>query len=206
MPGDYTDAEVQSMSTTELVEARVRGWVKPENESSEFSDFRGAAAAAAAQTMNTTPTHINLGNSVPRPEGHADVWKSQAVQSDGYDFVCPSGQKCKMRKLQPERLLETGLLDKITRLEGLAEGLVQAAEGAPPQKEKMPSREDIAMLIDTVNLLLPMAVVEPKVYANDDDNAPEGAIRVSDVDIVDRVAIMEEALKGIRALDAFRKP
>jgi hypothetical protein len=180
MPGDYTDAEVSAMNTNQLVEALNRNWQKPTSE-------------------------INLGTSMPTaaPVPRDDVWATK-VRSDGMEFVAPSGQKCLLREVTPDRLLEAGILDKVTRLEGLAEELIRKSAGLPPEKQAMPSREELGALLEVVNALMPIAVLKPTVYLDGDIEAPEGAIFASDIDLEDRLAIMAEALKSVRKLDPFR--
>lgn len=183
----YTAIEMQAMSLEELNAAAARGWQKPDDED------RPAYAG------------IPLGSSVPEPTSQpsADVWSRR--KSEGTDFTCPSGQTCKLRKVQPEDALRAGILDRITRLDGLAADLVARAEGAPPEPNKLPSGDDIAVLLETINSLTLLAVAEPKIYADDDSDAPEGAIRISDIELEDRMAIMEKALEGLKSLDRFRK-
>jgi hypothetical protein len=200
MPGEaYTLAELTEMSPEDLAAARLNGFLKPD------PGIYGAPPAKRGE--------VYVGTSVPKPQQpRDDVWASQRGQASGYDFICPSGQKCLLRTLSPERLLEVGILDKVTRLEGLADTLIKQAEGVPPEKQQLPSREDLAALLETINLLIPIAVVEPKLWADDapeldaehPDGMPADGIRCSDVDLEDRMAIANEALKGIRKLDPFR--
>jgi len=98
-----------------------------------------------------------------------------------------------------------GILDQVTRLEGLAQGLIDQASGLPPEKVKLPTREEFGELLKLVNKIVPMAVAEPRVYPDDyTDPVPENAIMVSDIDLMDRVSILNEALKGLEKLDNFR--
>jgi hypothetical protein len=151
----------------------------------------------------------------PRGSG----WAKRATQNR--EFTCPSGEKCLLRPLSPERLLEAGILDKVTRLEGLADQLAQQAEGQPPAAPKMPGREELGNLLETINTLVPLAVLEPVVVPDfdpslerDDNNVasipdsdlPAGMVRVSWIDLADRMAIMTESLSSISALDNFRHP
>jgi hypothetical protein len=203
MPGEaYTLAELTEMSPEDLAAARANGFLKPD------PGIYGAPPATHERG------EVYIGTSVPKskPQPRDDVWASKSADAAEYEFVCPSGQNCAMRKLSPERLLEAGILDKVTRLEGLADTLIKQAEGLPPEKQKLPSREDLAALLEVINLLIPIAVVAPKVWADDaselddghPDGMPAGGIRCSDIDLEDRMAIMNEALKGIRKLDPFR--
>lgn len=204
MPGDYTDEEISAMSTTELVEARVRNWVKQPTTRLRPEEVRLIASPGA-------DAKVNVQSSVPArvtqpPVDDSDgrnVWRRK--KSGGDDFTCPSGQKCKLRPLQLENLMMEGILDQVTRLEGLAQVLINQAEGLPPEKQKMPSREEFADLLGLINKIIPMAVAEPRVYPDDYTGpVPEGAIMVSDIDLMDRVAILNESLGGLKKMDNFR--
>lgn len=186
MPGDYSDAEVQSMDPTDVLDAAMRGWKRIETVELPREDARGEVKLPSAVRTN--------------------VWAENA-KADGkeeFDFTAPSGQVCRLRKLTPEMLLPLGILDRVTRLEGLADNLVQQAEGQPPTVSEMPSQEDFELLLETLNLLVPIAVAQPRIYANNDKDAPEGSIRVYHIELNDRVAIMERSLKGLAKLDRFR--
>jgi len=205
MPGAedfYSIAELQGMSPSEFAEAQARGLRRPAVVAAPIED-RPAAAG------------LNLGSSVPgmpgiqawQPPtltaGGRNVWA--AKKAGGTDFTCPSGQTCKLRPLSLEGLMMEGILDQVTRLEGLAQGLIDQASGLPPEKVKLPTREEFGELLKLVNKIVPMAVAEPRVYPDDyTDTVPENAIMVSDIDLMDRVSILNEALKGLEKLDNFR--
>lgn len=181
--GDYTAAEIAAMSAAEIEAAQDRDFRKPSKEEPQPA-------------------------SPPLPA--EDVWAIRKRQR-GNEFVAPSGQRCLLRKVGPETLLEAGILDQVTRLEGLADELVKSAEGAPPTAKRVPTREEFGELLHVINTIVPLAVEQPRIYADGafnerPDDEPEDVIYVSDIDLADRVAIMEEALKGIRALDRFRHP
>lgn len=184
MPGEYSEQELTEMDAAAFAAAKERGWRKPVAQRPDDQQNLSSAAPAASS---------------------GNVWAAnRAAMRSGEDFVTPSGQKCRMRDLTPELLLPLGILDRVTRLEGIANQLIEQAEGMPPAPEHMPSREDLEILLETLNLLVPVAVLEPKVYPDDAEDAPADAIRVSDIDLMDRLAIMERSLRKIRALDRFR--
>lgn len=194
MPGtesDYSLQELREMDREEFEAAQARGFRKPVTEADVAAAYVTGRPAAA-------------GVAVVKPA--SDVWSKRKKRTIGEDFVCPSGQKCRMRVLEPEELLEKGILDRVTRLDGLADNLVQVAEGAPPQKTTMPTPDEFRVLLDTINIVVTLAVAEPRVYQDDDDNAPDDAIRVSDVALDDRLAILNHALSGLKKLDNFRNP
>jgi hypothetical protein len=191
--GEYTAAEVAAMSMEEFLEAKQRGFTRPALVASPGAETRPAAAG------------VDLGSSVKtlgqQPAKPTNVWG----RNKGKDFTCPSGQTCKLRPLALESLMMEGILDKVTRLEGLAQELINVSSGVPPEKAKLPSREDFAALLKVVNIIVPLAVAEPRVYPDDyADPVPEGAIMVSDIDLEDRLAILNEAMIGLKNLDKFR--
>ena len=204
--GDYTNQEILAMTPEELYAAAQRGFQKPAITRLRPEEVRLVAAPGADAAVMVESY------AVPRPAqpeedvpADGNVWKRK--KTEGEDFTAPSGQKCKLRPLQVEKLMMEGILDQVTRLEGLAQKLIDQASGLPPEKVQMPSREDFGKLLTLINILVPMAVVEPRVYPDDySEPVPEGAIMVSDIDLMDRVAIMEKALGGLKKMDNFRHP
>lgn len=151
--------------------------------------------------------------SPPLPSQAQPVPAAQVWGSNEYDFTCPSGAQCRMRKLMPEKLLEMGVLDKITALPGLAEEQVEKAEGQPPKKltDSLPSKEDLAAIVGVLELLIPMVVVEPRVYPVPVPNAEgvvpdrvSGRIYTDTIELMDRIAIMERAVQGVKKMEPFR--
>lgn len=214
MPGDrYTQQELSTMSREDFERAARNNFERPTDAPETFTfNVADAAARAAAQgaagLTSMAPSQINLRSAAPTPTAAPDpnAWAT-AKTKRSKDFTCPSGQTCRLRPLSPETLLEAGILDRITRLEGLASVLVDQAEGAPPKAATPPSRDDFKMLLGTINQLVILAVETPHLYEEDETvEGEENVIRVTDVDLEDRMAIMEEALRGLKLLDRFRNP
>jgi hypothetical protein len=193
--GDYTAAEIAAMDAATFQAAKAGGFKK----ALVASPLAQAVAQAEA-------AGINLGSSAPardaQPQDGENVWGRK--RKGDRDFTCPSGQKCRLRRIEIDQLVMAGVLDQVSRLEGLAQQLIDKAEGQPPTKATMPTKEDFQALLDLLNVVVPMAVAEPKLWADDDASAPADAIRVSDVDLEDRIAILNEALAGVKLLDNFR--
>src|SRR5690349_11159062 len=121
----YTTQELAAMSAEDLRIAQANGFVK-------------SGAAEPSQ-----------------PSSPQDEYAVTSWGSDLYDFVVPSGQRCQMRKLKPETLIGTDLLDKVTRLPAFAEENIRVAEGKPPAAA-LPDKEALAQLVSVLNELLPM--------------------------------------------------
>lgn len=138
----------------------------------------------------------------PQARPATEVWG----QVTEYDFTCPSGATCRLRKLSPERLVETGLLDKLTRLPGFAQELIEKSEGQPPAKpqDEMTVIKDVLVLMQD---LLPMIVAQPTIHKDPESDADRevGEIYVSSIDLADRMAILNQATGGVTKLDAFRE-
>lgn len=198
----YTTEELQSMSAEELRVAQANGFERP----------LSPPEARAQQRIGTAVFGEGYTNPA-QPSSPQDPYAPTSWGTDLYDFRAPSGQLCQMRKLKPEALVGTDLLDKITRLPAFADEAIRQAEGQPPTADKMPSKEDLAALISVLDELLPMVVVQPTLWPNPDPKAEKeedrervsGRVYVSDVDLVDRVAIMEKAMEGVAKMDNFRK-
>ena len=195
----YTTTELLEMTPEELAVAQANDYVKPQN----------ATEADVAPKLSVKP-------SLPAPP-QDDPYAVTAWGSDLFDFRAPSGQLCQMRKLKPESMLESGMLDKVTRLPAFAEENIRKAQGHPPAAASSVSPEDFKQLIKVLDELLPIVVVQPQLWSepspersNDDpelDNSERipGRVYVSDVELADRVAIMERAIGGVKKLDNFRK-
>lgn len=149
---------------------------------------------------------------VAAPATGEDRYAATVWGQNEYDFTTPSGQTCRMRKLPVEELLRAGILDRVTRLPGIAQEQIDLAEGLPPvDVPEMPDEETVAVVIELVDVLLPLAVIMPKVHSvPKPDESGEvkgrepGRIYTDMIELVDRIAIMERAIGGLKTLDAFR--
>lgn len=200
LPEYYTTTELQNMSEEELRAAQANGFRKSGvgNYPYDLDESHNEVAAKLAPPP-----------SLPQSRPAAEVWGQNE-----YDFTCPSGATCRLRKLNPEALLELGILDKMTTLPGIAEEQVQKAEGARPKTE-MPSGQEIQAVIELMDVLIPAVVVLPQVHAKPkpDPNHPElrtpdripGLIYTDSIELPDRIAIMERAVVGVTKLASFRE-
>lgn len=169
-----------------------------------LADLKRQVAALEAERPNR---QTNVETTAGRHEQPSDPYAPTAWGSNEYDFTVPSGQLCRMRKLRPEELIKAGLLDKVSQLPAYAEELVQKAEGVQPQKQSMPTAGELEQLVDILDKLLPLVVVRPKLWpapAEDEPRVP-GRVYVDDVELGDRIAIMERAMGGVAKYENFRQ-
>lgn len=186
--------------TVEALEAELAA-LKAHEGTSGHPEAAPAVISAVAPVLEADPEPVLP----PTPRPAQDVWGSNE-----YDFMCPSGAQCRMRKIQIERLIEDGILDKITALPGYAADVVEKAEAVgPPKKaeDEMPTQQEFDALIDVLNILVPQVVAQPEVWRTPPkgEERVNGRIYVDSIDLEDRVAIMERALEGTRGLVRFRK-
>jgi hypothetical protein len=139
------------------------------------------------------------------PADPYDLGGTSTEAPNEWDFNTPSGKLCRLRKPTPLQLLQAGILDKVTRLQGLSAGLVDEAEGVPPGKEAE-VLSSLPALLEVLDALVPIVVVKPTILPLPPENQmrnPQSRY-VDSVDFFDKVAIMEQALQGVKALDSFR--
>lgn len=170
-------------------------------------------AEVAAKQAALVAAQTNLPGSAPAPaqaEVPSDPYAPKVWLSNTFDFLTPSGQLCQLKKVDVAQLAEKGILDKLTRLPGIAAAQVAKAEGAPPEKAvdpELPDTETIKAVLEAVNVLVPLVVVQPHVWelpAEGEPRVPE-RIYVDSIEIGDRIAIMHRVLGGLQDLDKFRQ-
>jgi len=150
-----------------------------------------------------------------------------------YDFTCPSGQKCLLRKIDPFDLLAAELLDKLdfvtsvvmnkhvanakmsnvdrikaqraAREKGDASELAAAKEMAAAELINDPKKlKDFQEVMESVMLF---AVVAPKLTlppAKDEDRQ-DGEIYTDTVDFQDKMAIFSKVMEGVNVAERFRE-
>jgi hypothetical protein len=191
--------------------------VTPEDVKASYAAARALSGGNLAPGGVYDPSPSASGDPKPSPAPSAQARPAAEVWgSNEYDFTCPSGAQCRMRKLMPEKLLEMGVLDKITALPGYTDELIKQAEGAPPERtgaaSTLPDKEELQQIVDLLEVLVPMVVVTPTVYPapvfDEGGKMPdrvEGRIYTDSIELQDRVAIMERAVHGVKPLATFRQ-
>lgn len=125
------------------------------------------------------------------------------------EFTVSSGQKCRVRKLDFQDVMDAGMLDKLNTLQGVVDRQVKKGEGEPPVdpmkllKDKRTTKQ-FSELIDSVTVMCvtqPPLAMPPK---NVKDRKP-GVVYVDTVGLVDKMEIFELALGDINRLATFRR-
>jgi hypothetical protein len=213
----YTRDELFQLSNDDLRNVSERGWqrgpdgkpVSPEDFSRLAKGAFGIDDKAAFQEIREAEAAYSLAPPAP-PQASNDPYAATAWGTpDEYDFVVPSGQRCLIRKIDTERLVASGILSKVTRLSGLVQKGIEQTQGKPPTPDSMAViLEDPAKaqeVIGVINTLVATVVVKPQLYIPvTGQAAPAGAVDINRVDLADRIAILEEAMRGVSKLDNFR--
>jgi hypothetical protein len=161
----------------------------------EFAQWQAQQSVRPADVMPVVPV-----------DPYAET--AAAWLSDEFDFDLPSGSKCRMRKMPLKELATKGILDRVTRLPGIVEEVIEKSENKPPKPavDDIPDNETIEALDLLLNIIVPLVVVQPKVW-----EIPESGERVAGriypdtIELSDRVAIMERSMAGVKGLDSFRQ-
>lgn len=141
-------------------------------------------------------------------EAKADPYAPTTWGNYDEELTVSSGQKCRVRKLDFQDVLEAGMLDKLNTLQGVVDKQVKKGEGQPPVdpmkllKDKRTGAQ-FSELIDNVTV---MCVTQPKLEhapANVKDRKP-GVVYVDTVGLVDKMEIFEHSLGELNKLATFR--
>jgi hypothetical protein len=214
--GGFTRAELAELDNADF-EAATTGRLTKEA-------YLTRQAEAARSTGQYVPEahEQRMGQAIFGPDYTAPPSPSQnpyavtAWGQDEEDFVVPSGQRCRLRKVNEEMLLEAGILEKVARLPGLVmQGPIRSGQGKPPVNEEkqlqsmLENPEQLRDLMATMNTLVGLVVVAPRIVVTPpgEERKPlePGQVYVESVGLGDRVAIMEQAMGGVKKLDSFRE-
>lgn len=138
----------------------------------------------------------------------ADPYAPTAWGNYDDELVMPSGQRCRVRKLDFQDVLDAGMLDKLNTLQGVVDKHVKKGEGEPPLDPMKLLRDkrttgQFSKLIDDITV---MCVTQPPLAtppAQFKDRKP-GVVYVDTVGLLDKMEIFEHALGELNKLATFR--
>lgn len=138
----------------------------------------------------------------------ADPYAPTAWGQYDEELTVPSGQRCRVRKLDFADVMEAGLLDKLNTLQGVVDKHIKKGEGAPPTdpmkllKDKRTSQQFSSLIDDVVIMCVtqPPLTKAPGAYK---DRKP-GVVYVDTVGLMDKMEIFEHALGELNKLASFR--
>lgn len=156
--------------------------------------------AAVNKAMNELPTETKIG---------LTGWGKKAL-GESFEITCPSGQKCRVKKIKFEDLLDLGVLDNLDLFRAmlLSQSGTPESSGASEIKmlEQFQDRGKRNRFLGTVNKVVQAGVVEPKVAMIDDGGLTEGTVFVGDIDFQDKMFLFGVLYQGRAAkLNQFRE-
>lgn len=161
----------------------------------------------AAQTVSTPAEPLPT----PAPPqssyaATASAWGS-GDSGAGKDFTTGYGHTVRVRPPHIGELMHGGLLARVNSLKPISDKLVKAGDNLPPEKVvEMVTEKDMGSLEKLLNDVLPMVMVQPKVYPlpQDGEERVDGRIYPDSVDTFEKMQIFAEAMKDVSALSTFR--
>lgn len=178
----------------------------------EFEEWKAANAPSFASVRMSEEETLrerlsNISNATPpsTPQDYDATAQEWLTGDIGYDYTLPSGKHCRLRDLPIEDLAAMGILDRMTRLSGITQKLIDASQGMPPEKA-VESTRAITELLEVLNVVIPMIVVKPEVWSV----PPQGEERKADriypesIGLGDRIAILNRSAGGVMKFDNFR--
>ena len=146
--------------------------------------------------------------SPPTPPQETGDYAPTAWGAIDHDFVVPSGQRCRIRNLGLQDIIEAGLMDKLNTLQGVVGSNIRKGQGQPPidPAKLLTDKRTMMQFSDLVDQITCMVVTVPKVLpipAENEERIPD-AVYVDAIGLNDKVEIFNESLGGLKQLETFR--
>lgn len=143
---------------------------------------------------------------------------SRRVKTGPEELPLPSGNTCLVKRPDPMDLISVGILDKFDSLTAMVqmehfdrvdgkETPEQAQENTIAQMQALASNKDAFKdMLSMLDKMVTITVVEPNLTAPPEDDADRisGVFYADEVDLEDRVCILNYAMKGVQDLEPFR--
>lgn len=137
-----------------------------------------------------------------------DVWGAPKSVNEK-DLTLPSGQRCRIRELNMEDVLELDLIDLMDSFSGqiMTDGTAKVAnEGVGTFMEFLKNKQKRETFMNTVDSVIPVVVVAPTVTAMPKEGRVlrKDKIYPSMISFNDKLAIFTEAFSGFGEVSSFR--
>jgi len=144
-------------------------------------------------------------------------WKRKGDNT--FDYTLPSGQTCRLRKLNMETIAELGLMDELDTFTGSiqvtpskkakgkgAKPLTEEEQGAEVMKKMLKNKDAFIKMLGTINKVVVSCVVEPRVHPEPQDGSPrdEELVYTDDIEFEDKMLIFQEVFEGMSKMESFR--
>ncbi len=121
------------------------------------------------------------------------AWGAKFMRQE-MDIVCPSGQKCRARKLEVEDAIALGILESLdvftsTLMSDLDTDPQKQANKDLSVADSLKDPEKRATFFGAVNRVVSHCVLKPSIVLYDDGNLPEGTVFANDIPFPDKMHI-----------------
>lgn len=124
------------------------------------------------------------------------------------ELVCPSGQKCRVKKLDFTDVMASGMMDQLNTLSGVVDKHVKKAEGQPPidALKMMTDKRTAGQMKVLIDEVVCMVVTAPKVEMPPEDFSDRviGVVYADTIGIIDKMRVFELAMGDLSELEKFR--
>lgn len=146
-------------------------------------------------------------------------WKRKSGDNS-FDFILPSGQTCRLKKLSMETIAEMGLMDDLDTFTGAvlptppskkakgkgAKVLTEEEQNGEVMKSMLKNKEAFLKMLATVNRVVIGCVLEPQVLPEPaaGEDRDEELVYIDDIDFEDKMLIFAEVFDGMSKFESFR--
>lgn len=142
------------------------------------------------------------------PEDYAPTAWGNKVSMEK-DLVLSSGQKCRVRKLEMEDILELDILDVMDTFTSQLVAEPDDNKNSDPMEmlKLLKDSDRREKLMSAINRVIPVTVVAPQVLPDPEPGRPKkpGHIYISMIDLVDKMEIFGAAFDGWGDVTGFRE-
>jgi hypothetical protein len=125
------------------------------------------------------------------------------------ELVVPSGQMCRVRKLDFPDVMAAGLMDKLNTLQGVVDKNIRKGEGQPPADplKMLKDRRTSLQMAELLNQIVVLCVTAPTVVMPPEpgEERVDGVIYADSVGMMDKMEIFQFAMGDLTSLESFRE-
>lgn len=124
------------------------------------------------------------------------------------EFLTPSGQLCRIKKLDFEDVMASGFMDQLNTLQGVVDKGIRKGQGQPPADplKMMKDRRTAGQMARLMNQVVCLVVTAPKVEMPPENpqDRKVGVVYADTVHMGDKMAIFTKAMGDLEELESFR--
>lgn len=125
------------------------------------------------------------------------------------EMTVPTGQICRVRKLDLPDVMASGMMDQLNTLQGVVDKNVRKSSGQPPATDPMKllsDRRTAKQMAELMNQVVCLVVTAPIVEMPPEkrEDRVDGVIYADTVHMLDKIEIFAKAMGDLEELGSFR--